>query len=204
MMVQALPPDVAALLLATIRRRGLSPFTVSSCDGEDHLYHAELPNPAMVWYRDQKVALGDPRLRAIDDPHAALAEQVISFTLLAERDAMIALAAEIRAELADRVHIHVFENFYCPGWWELSVQDRHATKSGAIAKLRRALDLASRRLIVFGDGINDLDMFRDADHAVAVENAVPEIVAIASEIAARNDQDGVVRWITAARIAGRL
>jgi phosphoserine phosphatase len=57
---------------------------------------------------------------------------------------------------------------------------------------------------VFGDGINDLDMFRDADHAIAVENAGPEVIAVASEIAGRNDQDGVVRWIAAARIAGRV
>ncbi|HEX7841342.1 MAG TPA: HAD hydrolase family protein [Kofleriaceae bacterium] len=75
------------------------------------------------------------------------------------------------------------------------MQDRDATKSGAIAKLRRSLDRESRRLVVFGGGINDLDMFLHADHAVAVANAVPEILAVASEIAARNDQDGVVRWI---------
>jgi 5-amino-6-(5-phospho-D-ribitylamino)uracil phosphatase len=204
LMIHALPSDVAAAVMARIRRRGLSAFIATSRDDEDHLYHAELPNPAMVWYRDEKLAFGDPRLRAIGDPCAALDEQVVGFTLLAERDALLALATDLRAELADHVQIHLFENLYCPGWWELSIQDRQATKSGAIAKLRRSLDLASRRLVVFGDGINDLDMFQGADHAVAVENAVPEIVAIAGEIAARNDQDGVVRWIAAARIAGRL
>jgi Cof subfamily protein (haloacid dehalogenase superfamily) len=204
LMVQALRPDVAATVMARIRRRGLSPFIATSCDDEDHLYHAELANPAMVWYRDEKIAFRDPRLRAIDDLHAALGEPVVGFTLLAERDAMTQLAAEIRAELADLVQIHLFENVYCPGWWELSIHDRHATKSGAIARLRRSLDLEARRLVVFGDSINDLDMFRDADHAIAVENAVPEIIAVASEIAGRNDQDGVVRWIAAARVAGRV
>jgi 5-amino-6-(5-phospho-D-ribitylamino)uracil phosphatase len=58
--------------------------------------------------------------------------------------------------------------------------------------------------VVFGDGINDLDMFAHADHAVAVENAVPELRAVASEIAGRHDEDGVVRWLTAALAAGRV
>jgi len=138
------------------------------------------------------------------DLRTALAEQVVGFTLLAERDALVALAGELTGELGDAIQLHLFENFYCPGWWELAIHDRDATKSIAIAKLRRSLDLESRRLVVFGDGVNDLDMFRGADHAVAVENAVPEIVAIAGEMAARNDQDGVVRWIEAALVADRL
>lgn len=54
--------------------------------------------------------------------------------------------------------------------------------------------------MVFGDGVNDLDMFAHADHAVAVENAVAELRAVASEVAGRNDQDGVVRWLAAGRV----
>ena len=204
LMVHALSPEVASAVMEMILRRGLSAFVATTRNDDDHLYHAALPNPAMTWYRDEKLALGDPRLRAIDDPRAVLGEQVVGVTLLAERDAMIALAAELRADLAGLVQIHLFENLSCPGWWELSIQDRHATKAHALARLRRSLDLESRRLVVFGDGINDLDMLLGADHAVAVENAVPEIVAVASEIAARNDQDGVVRWIAAARLAGRV
>jgi len=196
--VHALSSDVASAVLATICDRGLSAFIATAGDEAGRLYYAQLPNPAMVWYRDEKVALADPRLRALADPRIALAEQVVSFTLLAERDAIVALAADVREALADQVRLYLHENIYCRGWWELTIQDRCASKSGAIASLRRALDLESWRLVVFGDGLNDLDMFQVADHAVAVENAVAEIAAIASEIAARNDQDGVVRWLAAA------
>jgi len=173
--------------------------------GAAHLYHGEPQNPGMAWYRDEKLAMGDPRLRAVADPEVALGERVVGFTLFAEREVVGELAAELRGELAELVQLHGFENFYCPGWWELSIHDRSATKASAIAELRRSLDLdlEGSRLVVFGDGINDLDMFAHADHAVAVENAVPELRAVASEIAGRHDEDGVVRWLTAALAAQR-
>jgi Cof subfamily protein (haloacid dehalogenase superfamily) len=203
LVVQALAADVAAAVMAGIRRRGLGAFIATSAGDEDRLYHGEPQNPGMAWYRDEKLALGDPRLRAVADPEVALGEPVVGFTLFAEREVVGELAAELLGELAELVQLHMFENFYCPGWWELSIHDRSATKASAIAELRRSLDLEGSRLVVFGDGINDLDMFAHADHAVAVENAVPELRAVASEIAGRHDEDGVVRWLTAALAAGR-
>jgi Cof subfamily protein (haloacid dehalogenase superfamily) len=203
LVVQALAGDVAAAVMARIRRRGLGAFIATTAGDEDHLYHGEPQNPGMAWYRDEKLAMGDPRLRAVADPEVTLGERVVGFTLFAEREAVGELAAELRSELAELVQLHRFENLYCPGWWELSIHDRGATKASAIAELRRLLDLEGSRLVVFGDGINDLDMFAHADHAVAVENAVPELRAVASEIAGRHDEDGVVRWLTAARTAGR-
>jgi len=200
--VHPLSPVAASAVMAKICARGLSAFIVTAGDDADRLYYTQLPNPAMVWYRDEKVALADPRLRPIANLHAALDEPVVSFTLLAERDAMVELAAEVRDELGDQVQVYLFENVYWRGWWELSIQDRRGTKSGAIASLRRAFDLEARRLVVFGDGLNDLDMFQLADHAVAVENAVAELAAVASEIVASNDQDGVARWLAAALLPG--
>lgn len=204
LVVQGLARDVAAAVMAKIRRRGLGAFVATSAGDEDRLYHGEPANPGMAWYRDEKVAMADPRLRAVADVEVALAEPVVGFTLFAGPEVARELAEELRAELAEQVQLHRFENFYCPGWWELSIQDRSATKASAIAALRRELGLEGSRLVVFGDGMNDLDMFAHADHAVAVENAVPELRAAASEIAGRNDQDGVVRWLAAALAAGRV
>ena len=49
--------------------------------------------------------------------------------------------------------------------------------------------------MVFGDGINDLDMFHIADEAYAVENAVPELKAAATAVIVSNDEDGVAKWL---------
>ena len=51
------------------------------------------------------------------------------------------------------------------------------------------------RLVVFGDGRNDLDLFRVADEAYAVANADEEVKAAATAVIGSNREDGVARWL---------
>ena len=75
----------------------------------------------------------------------------------------------------------------------LEIMPKEASKSHAIIQLKTLLDCD--RLVVFGDGINDLDMFHFADEAYAVENAVPELKAAATAVIGSNDEDGVAKWL---------
>ena len=68
-----------------------------------------------------------------------------------------------------------------------------ASKSNAIRQLKALL--GCDRLVVFGDGKNDIDMFELADESYAVSNAVPELKAIATGVITSNDEDGVARWL---------
>lgn len=69
----------------------------------------------------------------------------------------------------------------CRSWPEgLEIMDKEATKGASALFLKDYL--GARELICVGDFENDLSMFRVADRAVAVENALPEVKAAASEI----------------------
>ena len=48
---------------------------------------------------------------------------------------------------------------------------------------------------MFGDGLNDADLFRVADECYAVENAVPQLKAMATGVIAGNNEDGVAKWL---------
>lgn len=69
----------------------------------------------------------------------------------------------------------------------------------AASKARAALQLKEYlqcdRLVVFGDQKNDIDMFKVADECYAVENAVDELKALATDIIEANDADGVAKWL---------
>ena len=74
-----------------------------------------------------------------------------------------------------------------------SAGKKNATKANAALQLKKCL--GCERLVVFGDGKNDIPMFEAADECYAVENASPELKAIADGIIGINDSDSVARFI---------
>ena len=193
--VHPLDATAATSVLDAFVQLGLLPFIASACNGQTPLWYAELHNSAMQWYLDEKLAKDDPRPRRTNDLSSGLAGNVLAITLL-DREDVVHVAREIALKVGGgRVRTQCFEHPYCEGFWELSVHDASASKATAIAALRQASASRYERLTVFGDSTNDLDMFKVADRAVAVNNAVPEERQAATELTHSNDEDGVVRWL---------
>ena len=66
------------------------------------------------------------------------------------------------------------------------------TKATGLSLAARRLGLtAADTIIAFGDMPNDLPMFAWAAHTVAMANAHPDLKAVADEITASNDEDGI-------------
>ncbi len=55
--------------------------------------------------------------------------------------------------------------------------------------------LGCDKVVVFGDGSNDVDMFRTADESYATANACDELKQIATEIIGSNDDNAVAEWL---------
>lgn len=75
----------------------------------------------------------------------------------------------------------------------LEIMPLTASKSNAIKQLQ--LLLKCEKLVVFGDGKNDVDMFELADESYAVENAHEDLKRHATAIISSNDDDGVAKWL---------
>jgi hydroxymethylpyrimidine pyrophosphatase-like HAD family hydrolase len=67
------------------------------------------------------------------------------------------------------------------------------SKAEAVKQL--AQDVEADRVVVFGDNLNDIPMMQVADVAIAVENALPEVKAIAHKVIGANTTDAVARFI---------
>jgi len=67
------------------------------------------------------------------------------------------------------------------------------TKGSALAELCAELEIERDAVIAFGDMLNDVSMLEWAGRGIAVANAHAEVLAIADEITASNDEDGVAR-----------
>ena len=68
-----------------------------------------------------------------------------------------------------------------------------ATKAKAIRRL--AHETGAERIVAFGDNFNDLPMLHEADVAVAVGNAIPEVREAADIVIGHHDTDAVAEFI---------
>jgi hypothetical protein len=67
------------------------------------------------------------------------------------------------------------------------------TKASGLERFARTHGVSAAEVIAFGDMPNDLPMLEWVGHSVAVANAHPEVLALADEITASNDEDGVAQ-----------
>ncbi len=81
---------------------------------------------------------------------------------------------------------------YRDEYW-LEICPQNCTKAKAINKLKEQYGF--KRLVVFGDGINDIPMFRIADEAYAVANALEEVKQVATAVIGSNEEDAVAKFI---------
>lgn len=92
----------------------------------------------------------------------------------------------------DIYHCVYQKDIYSDEQW-LEIMPKDVTKASAVQKLKQITQ--RDYVVVFGDGINDLEMFGIADECYAMSNAEPELKAAATKIIESNDNDGVARWL---------
>ncbi|MGY8762926.1 MAG: HAD family hydrolase, partial [Nitrospinaceae bacterium] len=70
-----------------------------------------------------------------------------------------------------------------------------ANKGIMLKRMTEHLGIPISKTVVFGDYMNDLDMFKVAGHSIAVENALPEVKAAAQQIILSNINQGVIIYL---------
>lgn len=84
------------------------------------------------------------------------------------------------------------KDIYSGNQW-LEVLPKSATKANAALELKK--HFGCDRMVVFGDGANDIQMFEAADECYAVANASSQLKAVADGIIDSNNEDSVARFI---------
>lgn len=92
----------------------------------------------------------------------------------------------------EKYHCVYQKDYYSNEPW-LEFIPKTASKANAAKQL--ASLLGCEKIVAFGDGLNDIDMFEAADEAYAVANAVPALKEIATAVILSNEEDGVAKWL---------
>ncbi|WP_250309492.1 HAD-IIB family hydrolase [Gardnerella sp. Marseille-Q2328] len=96
---------------------------------------------------------------------------------------------QLQRILPDDFSLHISEDVL----WMLT--NPLANKGHAVNVICDRLGVKASRTVVFGDDIIDIDMFRAGGYGVAVANSNQRLLAIADEVCASNNDDGVANWL---------
>ena len=77
----------------------------------------------------------------------------------------------------------------------LHIINKEVSKGFGVQALQNHFDISPEETMVFGDGLNDLEMIQSAKYSYAMENAVDELKSEAKFIAPSNDKNGVLEVI---------
>lgn len=190
-MSDALIEDVYSYIL----RYNCVPFISTFNGNEDRLYYQSLPNDGMQWYCDNRRLAGDRRLCQVDRLRDIFADNVVAFTVINTRQQLINLAMKMREDFSDQLQMHFFENPYSPPWHWLTIHDKKACKSEAVRELLSYTGFELKDLVVFGDNLNDVNMFKMCPKSIAVSNASDQIKRLSTEVIGANTDDSVVKYV---------
>jgi len=114
--------------------------------------------------------------------------EVFYFTCIDDMDRLLPLYNEFKEEF----QCLFTKDIYSGDYW-LEILPNNATKAKAVEELKKLLGCT--KVVCFGDGTNDIEMFKYADEAYAVSNAHPELKKYATAIIDSNENDGVAKWL---------
>lgn len=136
----------------------------------------------------------DPRL-ALKDPIGAM-NRVLKVVYFGSFETLAPLVAHLKTIFYDTLEYKLSPEKYNGGWF-LTLLHPNGDKSHAITKVLEYIDFSHQNLTVFGDSVNDIEMFKLANVSVAVANALDEVKKEANIILPHtNDEDGVAMYLS--------
>lgn len=131
---------------------------------------------------------GDVRTRLVDTAEELMRGDCFYMTCIDEPEKLQPFYEKYK----EKYHCVYSKDMYTNEQW-LEIMPKTACKSNAVQQLKQLM--GCERLVVFGDGKNDLDMFTVADECYAVKNAVRECKEKATAVIGSHDEDAVARWL---------
>ncbi len=165
---------------------GLYPIVYSFIDGQEKFsYIEELSHQGL---RDFVATRSDHRKNPVHTKEELLKGQSFYMVAIDEPEKLYPFYQKYK----DIYHCVYAKDTYSDNQW-LEIMPPKATKAHAIIQLKEKL--CCDRVVAFGDGINDIEMFQLADECYAVSNAHESLKQIATAVIPSNNEDGVAHWL---------
>ena len=179
--------DMVIDLINRLAKAGVYPIVFSLIEGQERFSFIknDMSGQQLRFISERKA---DPRRREVFSFDELTEGEIFYLSYIDSNERLMPLD-----RLCEGYGIHLLQKDTYDDFYWLEIMPENATKAKAARAL--AMLLRCERIVAFGDGLNDMELFKIADKAYAVANACDESKKIADAVIGSNDEDGVARWL---------
>jgi Cof subfamily protein (haloacid dehalogenase superfamily) len=179
-------------MLTLAQAQNIEPFIYTF--GEEHqVYYRHATNPGSIAYLASLEK--DGRVKHTPEFIFQEDENVAGFLLIGTMENLKHIHHCLQEKYFDHLNLYFSEDVSMKGYYWLQAFHQQANKGIMVEKLVDRLNFPLNKTMVFGDYLNDLDMFQVAGYSVAMENALPEVKESADQIIGPNSEGAVLNFL---------
>ena len=187
-----IPLEVIDNMMTMVEPRGIDPFIYTYGD-RHRVYYRNANNPGAQSYI--KSLADDGRAQKVDEFVIPRSERISGFLLIDTDLALEPIYNELSSLYMDKLNIYFAQDVSNTNFYWLQTFHQEANKGKMLTRMAQYLNIPLSKTVVFGDYLNDLDMFKISGHSIAVENALPEVKSAAQQVISSNLDQGVVTYL---------
>ena len=178
------------LNLAKINK--IEPF-IYTFGNQHQVYYRKATNTGSTAYLNSLKK--DDRVRQVLEFVFQEDENISGFLLIGTLEKLNPIYHGLKENHFEHLNLYFAEDVSMKGYYWLQSFHQQANKGNMVERLVKRLNFPLSKTLVFGDYLNDLDMFRVARYSVAMENALPEVKESANKIIGHNSQGAVLDFL---------
>lgn len=179
-------------MLSLSVENNIEPF-IYTFGSQHQVYYRQAANAGSKAYLNSLEK--DGRVKQVSEFVFQMNENISGFLLIGTLENLKPIYHGLKEKHFDHLNLYFAEDVSMKGYFWLQSFHQQANKGNMVKKLVERLNFPLNKTLVFGDYLNDLDMFRVAGYSVAMENALPEVKESADQIIGRNSQGAVLDFL---------
>jgi len=185
-------PTIIDNMMTIVEPHGIDPFIYTYGD-KHRVYYRNARNLGAQAYIDSLA--GDDRAQKVDEFVFYRSERISGFLLIDTDIALKPIYNELCSLYTNKLNIYFARDVCNSDFHWLQIFHQEASKGKMLKRMAQYLDIPLSKTVVFGDYLNDLDMFKVSGHSIAVENALPEVKSAAQQVIPSNVDQGVITYL---------
>ena len=179
-------------MLNLAKTNKIEPF-IYTFGNQHQVYYRKATNTGSTAYLNSLKK--DDRVRQVSEFVFQEDENISGFLLIGTLENLNPIYNGLKENHFDHLNLYFAEDVSMKGYYWLQSFHQQANKGNMVERLVKRLNFPLSKTLVFGDYLNDLDMFRVARYSVAMENALPEVKESANKIIGHNSQGAVLDFL---------